>query len=133
MNVTLCPDARVTGGLRPFTLNPVPVTVPWEIVALAPPVLVTVSGKLLLLPTCTLPKFRLACVGLRVAGVTPVPDTGIFRVGLEALLVIVRFPLTDPAVCGAKTTLKVGLLCPGPNVNGRLRPFTLIPAPVALA
>jgi len=94
-------------------------------VALAPPVLVTVSDSDLLLPTCTLPKLKLDCVGARVAGVTPVPVSAMFSVGLEALLVMARLPLTVVAEPGVKTTLKVGLLWPGVSVKGKLRPLML--------
>ena len=102
-------------------------------VALDPPVLVTVSERDLLLPTCTLPKLRLDWVGVRVAGGTPVPESTMLSVGLEALLVMARLPLTVPAACGAKTTLKLGLLSPGPKVKGRLKPLMLNPAPVGVA
>jgi hypothetical protein len=43
VNVVLCPGVRVTGVLIPEILNPVPVAVAAEIVALVPPVFVTVS------------------------------------------------------------------------------------------
>ena len=80
-----------------------------------------------------MPKLRLVGLALRVPGATPVAEMGIFSVGLEALLVIARLPLTVPAACGANTTLKLGLLWPGSKVKGRLKPFILSPAPVTLA
>jgi hypothetical protein len=43
VNVVLCPGVRVTGVLIPEMLNPVPAAVAAEIVALVPPVFVTVS------------------------------------------------------------------------------------------
>lgn len=98
--------------------------------------LVTVSDRDLLLPTCTLSKLKLDCVGARTAGVTlvaPIPESAMFSVGLEALLVTARLPLTVPAACGAKTTLKLGLLWPGLKVKGRLKPLMLNPAPVGVA
>jgi hypothetical protein len=45
--------------------NPVPLAVAAEMVTVVPPVLVMVSDKFALLPTCTLPKARL--VGLAVS------------------------------------------------------------------
>ena len=43
VNDVLCPGVRVTGGVMPEMLNPVPAAVAAEIVALVPPVFVTVS------------------------------------------------------------------------------------------
>jgi hypothetical protein len=43
VKVVLCPGVSVTGGVMPETLNPVPVAATAEIVALVPPVFVTVS------------------------------------------------------------------------------------------
>jgi hypothetical protein len=43
VNDVLCPGANVTGGVIPEMLNPVPAAVAAEIVALVPPVFVTVS------------------------------------------------------------------------------------------
>ena len=43
VNDVLCPGVNVTGGVIPETLNPVPAAATAEIVALVPPVFVTVS------------------------------------------------------------------------------------------
>jgi hypothetical protein len=43
VNVVLCPGVNVTGGMIPEMLNPVPDSATTEIVALVPPVLVSVS------------------------------------------------------------------------------------------
>jgi len=43
VNVVLCPAVNVTGGVIPEMLNPVPAAATAEMVALVPPVLVTVS------------------------------------------------------------------------------------------
>ena len=79
------------------------------IVTLDPPELVSVSDKVWLLPTCTLPKLRLVAVAVSDPGVTPVPDSGTFNVGFDALLVIERLPLADPPVVGVNVTLNVAL------------------------
>ena len=76
-------------------------------VASDPPLLVTVSESVPLVPTCTLPKPRLGGFGDRVPGKTAVPVTGIVSVGFEALLMTATLPVTVPAVCGANTTLKL--------------------------
>ena len=75
----------------------------------APPELVSVSGRLCVLPTVTLPKLRLAALAVREAGAVAVPETGTVREGLEALLLMERLKLSLPAACGAKTTLKATL------------------------
>ena len=59
LNDVLCPAANVRPWLRPLMLNPVPLADAAEIVRLDPPVLVRVSDKLELLPSCTLPNARL--------------------------------------------------------------------------
>jgi hypothetical protein len=78
-------------------------------VTLDPPELVSVSDKVWLLPTCTLPKLRLVAVAVSDPGASPDPESGIPRLGLDALLVTARLPLDDPADVGVKVTLKVAL------------------------
>ena len=85
------------------------------------------------MPTCTLPKLRLDGFAERVPGATPVPEREMLSVGFEALLVRERVPLAAPADCGAKTTLKLGLLWPGAKIKGRLKPFTVNPLTVTAA
>jgi hypothetical protein len=79
------------------------------IVTLDPPELVRVSDKVWLLPTCTLPKLRLVAVAVSDPGAAPVPESGTFTVGFDALLVMERFPLADPPAVGVNVTLKVAL------------------------
>ena len=129
----LWPEAKVKGRLKPFTVNPLPVTAACVMVTLEPPELLRVSAMLRLFPVCTLPKLRLDGFAVRAPCVTPVPDKGILSVGLEALLLREREPLAAPADCGAKTTLKLGLLCPGAKVKGKFKPFTVNPLPVTVA
>ncbi len=51
MNDVLWPAVKVKGKDRPLRLNPEPLAVAAEIVRLDPPELVSVSDKLVLLPT----------------------------------------------------------------------------------
>ena len=51
VNEVLWPAVSVKGKDKPLRLNPVPLAVAAEIVRLVPPVLVSVSDKLVLLPT----------------------------------------------------------------------------------
>ena len=109
LNVTVWLGVRVAGKTNPVTEYPAPVTFACEMVTFAPPVLVNVSERLALLPTCTLPNDRLVGLAESVPAVTPMPETGIFRVGLAPLEVIVTLPLAAPVVAGANCTLKVVL------------------------
>jgi hypothetical protein len=59
LKVTLCPLFRLRGKLKPLKLNPAPVTVAFEIVAVELPELVKVSWRVWLLPTWILPKLTL--------------------------------------------------------------------------
>ena len=86
-------------------MNPAPVILAWLIVTLDPPVFVIFSVSWELPPTSTFPKLRLAGFAVNAPGVTPVPDNATFNVGLLALLIIAKLPLTDPALDGAKVTL----------------------------
>jgi hypothetical protein len=98
-------------------------------VTLVPPVLVTVSDRDLLLPTVTLPRARLVGFGPNTPGATPVLDSGIVRVGLDAFEVIVILPLTLPAEAGVDVTLKLAL-CPAVSVMGAVIPLRLNPVPL---
>jgi hypothetical protein len=108
LNEVLAPAARVSGRLRPRTVYPAPVA-DWVRVMLEPPELAKVSGKLWLLPFCTLPKLRLGALGVSPPAVSAVPETGAVSVGFEALLAIARLKLSIPAACGANITLKAVL------------------------
>lgn len=55
-------------------------------------------------------------------GVTPAPDSGTFRDGLDALDAIVMPPLTVPDDVGENATLKL-TLWPALKVIGRLKPL----------
>ena len=74
-------------------------------VRLDPPVLVRVSDKFALLPTCTLPKARLVGFGVNVPWVTPVPESGMLRLEFEPVEVMLTLPLAAPLVLGLKSTV----------------------------
>src|SRR5208282_1633339 len=126
----LWPAVNVKGKDSPLKLNPVPPAEAAEIVRLDPPVLVRVSDKLELLPTCTLPNARLVGFAVSAPCVTPVPDSGRFMAA--ALEVKATLPLELPAVWGAKATEKV-LLWPAPSVSGKVKPPRVKPVPVRVA
>ena len=56
LNEVFWPGESVRGKVKPVMLNVAPVTFACEIVALPVPVLVTISGATLLLPSVTVPK-----------------------------------------------------------------------------
>jgi hypothetical protein len=92
-------------GDSPLKLNPVPVAAAAEIVRLDPPELVSVSDKLELLPSCTLPNPRLVGFAVSVPGVTPVPESAILKLGFEPFEVMFMVPLAAPLAVGEKTTV----------------------------
>ena len=99
---------------------------------LVPPLFVTVSDRLCVRPTATLPNARLVGFATRAPAATvPVPVKGIFNVGFDAFDVMATLPLTAPAVVGLNSTLKLAL-CPAARVTGALIPLTLNPAPLTL-
>jgi hypothetical protein len=65
-NAWFCPAAMETEDIPPTTLKPVPVTVAWEMVRDAVPVLVKVKVCGLLDPAATFPKLRLVALAARV-------------------------------------------------------------------
>jgi hypothetical protein len=91
--------------------------------------LVTVSDRDLLLPTVTLPRARLVGFDPSVPVATPVPDSGMDRVGLEAFEVMVTVPLALAAAAGVNVTVKVAL-CPAVSVTGAVIPLKVNPVPL---
>ena len=92
--------------------------------------MVTVSERVLLSPTVTLPKLRLVGFDPSVPGAIPVPAKGTVRLGFDPLEVMVTVPLALPADAGANVTLKVALW-PDVSVRGVVIPLRLNPVPLA--
>jgi len=101
-------------------------------VRLDPPLLVSVSDKLELLPTCTVPNAKLVGFADSDPCATPVPERGILRLESDPLEVMVTLPLAAPVAVGENNTVN-DVLWPAPNVKGRLSPLRLKPLPLALA
>ena len=131
-NVVDCPALSVRGKLGPVKLKPLPDAAALETVTTAPPVFVTATVTVLLLPTVTLPKTALLGFAVRDPGASPVPESAMLKGETEASETIANAPLTAPAVVGAKPTLKV-TLWPTARVTGTDSPLTEKPAPRALA
>jgi hypothetical protein len=95
--------------------------------------LVTVSERVCLLPTATLPKLRLVGFDVSVPETAaPVPERGMFNVGFDAVEVSVTVPETAPAAVGANETLNVAV-CPAVSVTGAVMPVRLNPEPLLIA
>ena len=125
LNTAVCPGVRVLGVVIPLAVTSVAVTVIWEMVTLALPLLVSVTVLALELPALTFPKLKL--VGLAdivTVAATPVPlnDTIVGEFG--ALLAIVTLPVRLPAVVGANRTLNVAVP-PAAIVAGVFKPLAL--------
>ncbi len=97
-----------------------------------PPVLVSVSDALVLLPTWTLPNARLVGLAVSVPCVTPVPESAMLKLGFEPLEVTLTLPLAAPLVVGENSTVN-DVLCPAVKVKGKDRPLKLNPVPLAVA
>ena len=87
------------------------------------------SERVWLLPTITVPKLRLDGFAPKVPGVTPVPERGIVKVGLEAFEVTLMLPLAAPPAAGENVTLKVAI-CPAFRVTGAVIPLRVKPVPL---
>ncbi len=64
--------------------------------------------------------------------VTPVPESGMLRLGFEPLDVMVTLPVAAPLAVGENRTVNE-VLWPAFNVRGKVRPLKLNPAPLAVA
>lgn len=128
LKVEFEPAVSVSGVVRPDMLKPAPEALAAEIVTLAVPVFVTVTGTVEVAPVSRLPKLTLAGFA-DSAPWTPVPVKA--TVGSESLLTTEIVPEALPAVDGSKTAENV-VLWPAPRVTGTVMPLTLKPVPVAL-
>ena len=113
----------------PLRVKPLPLIPTAEIVTLDPPVFVTVSERVFLTPTCTLPKPMLVGFDPSAPAASPVPDSGMVNVGFEPFEVTVTLPLAAPADTGVSETLKL-VLWPAASVTGALVPLRLNPDPL---
>lgn len=130
LKVRLWPAFKVVGTLKPLVANPAPVTVAVERCSNDPPVFVRICECDWVLPTCTVPKAMLVGFAARAPGVRPVPESGMLKEELLALLVMAMLPVALPAALGANVAVK-DALCPAFRVAGRLRPLMLKPVPLA--
>ena len=132
VNDVLWPAAKFRPAAMPLKLNPAPLAEIAEMVRLVPPVLVRVSDKFVLLPTCTLPNARLAGLATRTPAVMPVPESGMVKLESDPVDVIFTLPLAAPLALGLKVIVNE-VLWPAVSVTGRARPLKLNPVPLAAA
>jgi hypothetical protein len=132
-NVAIWLGPNVKPDETPFALNPVPDVVTLEIVTFEFPLFVSVTFKVLLLPSFTFPKPKLVGLTPRdFVAVTPVPEAEMTNGEFPALLTRDTDPVTTPAVVGANTMLNEELV-PAPIVSGIESPLVLKPAPETFA
>jgi hypothetical protein len=127
----LCPAEMVFGRDSPARVNSEFVVLADEMVTLDP-VAERVAVSALLLPTVTLPKFKVLALEVSCPAETPVPDSAIVREEFEAFELTVIPPLELPPAFGVKATVNV-TFCPLFNVIGRLSPLRLNPVPLTFA
>src|SRR5580658_3291410 len=132
VNVTLWLVVSVIGKVNPLTEKTAPVTFAWVMVTEDAPVLVRVSDKFVLVLTWTLPNARAVGLAPSAPGVTPVPESGMLKLGFEPFEVTLTLPLAAPLAVGEKSTVN-DVLWPAVNVRGRDRPLRLNPVPLAVA
>jgi len=65
-------------------------------------------------------------------GITPVPESGMLKLGFAPLEVMLTLPLAAPLAMGEKSTVN-DVLWPAFIVKGNVRPFKLNPLPLAAA
>jgi hypothetical protein len=133
VKVVLWLAASVNGTDRPVALNPLPVALIAEIVALVFPLFVKVIVCGLLLPTDTFPNATLPGFATKVELVaTPVPTMLTTCGEPGALSVKVMLPLVAPFAVGANCALKERL-SPPVNVFGSDSPLIPKPVPATVA
>jgi hypothetical protein len=105
--LVLCPALKVRGVLIPPSVKPDPLTATCEIVMLDGLELVTVSESVCVLPTVTLPQFKLAGFEPREPAAIPLPESEIVAELLLASLVMVLVALKAAAAFGVKENVMV--------------------------
>jgi len=107
VKLVLCPAPKVRGVLIAPSAKPGPPTATCEIVMLDELELVTVSASDCVLPTVTLPKFKLAGFEPRDPAAVPLPESEIVAVLFVASLVMVLVALKAAGAFGVKENVIV--------------------------
>jgi len=110
-------------------LNPLPVTLIWEMATAELPVLASVTLCELLAPSVSLPKLNEVVLGVSCRiGATPLPLSAIVVGELGALLTSVKLLAELAPDVGVKLSVNVADF-PGATVNGKARPLRPNPVP----
>lgn len=107
LNDVVCPALIVAGRLGPVKLNPLPLADALDTVTAVPPVFVTTTATVLLVPSVTFPKFTLVGFAVSEPGARPVPERETLSGEFDASETMLTAPLAAPAVVGAKIEVKV--------------------------
>jgi hypothetical protein len=132
VNVTLWFVVSVSGKVNPLSEKTAPVRFACVIVTDDPPVLVRVSLNDFEVLIWTLPNARLVGFAVSAPGATPVPESGMLKLGFEPVEVMLTLPLAVPLAVGLKSTVN-DVLWPAVNVRGKDRPLRLNSVPLAVA
>jgi len=122
LNVLAWLGFNVRGRVNPLVLKALPVTLIWETVSAAVPVLLSWIVWESVVPTVVFPKLKLDGVMLNAA-CTPVPVTGMTALA-PCVSKTVTFPLTFSPLVGLKLTV-IDTTCEGVRVTGGVIPETL--------
>ncbi|MGC2330673.1 MAG: hypothetical protein WA581_04420 [Candidatus Acidiferrales bacterium] len=126
----ILPFGATVCAAKPVTLKPGPVTLSDETTRSTVPVFLTVIVCESLVPSATLPKVTLEGV-IDIAGLAPVPVSGMTMGDPETLVDTEMLPETAPGDFGAKTVLKLMLLLEASVCA--VKPVTLKAVPVTLS
>lgn len=124
------PAAMVEGNEMPERVNSLPMLTDETVTAV--PVAFKVPFNEELDPTTTFPKFNVAGETANWPGAVAVPESVRLSGELDASEIIDSVPLDEPALVGAKVTVKVTLWVED-SVIGSVNPLTEKTAPLTLA
>ena len=132
LKVTLWFAVSVAGSVRPVTDRPAPVTFACVMVTEAPPTLVSVSDKLVLVPVVIEPNAKLDEESFSWPGAMPVPESGKLTSPCAPVVVNATLPAKLPVLGGANVTV-ADVLLPACKVSGSARLLIVNPAPLRVA
>jgi hypothetical protein len=121
LKLALPPGAIVLGVVMPVTPNELPLTEINETTRFAPPVLLIVTGPLVVDPVATLPKFRLVVLKLILCGEAVAEPVSVTAPETPVLVCTVNVPVAFPGAVGSNHTWNA-LDCPTGRDMGMARP-----------
>jgi hypothetical protein len=131
MKLFVPPAASVIGTVKPTAEKPAPPTVALEMVALCVPEFFNCTNFKMLVPTGTLPNWRLLGVASSGTGATPVPPREKVTKAVikgPAPLPIITLPDAEPAFVGSNF-IDITTCAPGAIDMGGVMPLTVYMSP----